>query len=99
MCGRGIIPDRDEWALDKHGDALCHDCHIQAVLLLKTQGVDWEGQTFGYELGAAEQFCSAPEFDTTMFDDETTSVSKSKPGRNEQCPCGSGKKYKRCCGK
>ena len=22
-----------------------------------------------------------------------------KVGRNEQCPCGSGKKYKQCCGK
>lgn len=22
-----------------------------------------------------------------------------KPGRNDPCPCGSGKKYKRCCGK
>jgi len=21
----------------------------------------------------------------------------SKPGRNDPCPCGSGKKYKRCC--
>ena len=21
------------------------------------------------------------------------------PGRNDPCPCGSGKKYKRCCGK
>jgi len=25
--------------------------------------------------------------------------SPKKPGRNEPCPCGSGKKYKRCCGK
>jgi len=25
--------------------------------------------------------------------------SQSKTGRNEQCPCGSGKKYKKCCGK
>jgi len=25
-------------------------------------------------------------------------VSSSKVGRNEPCPCGSGKKYKRCCG-
>ncbi|MCS7316064.1 MAG: HEAT repeat domain-containing protein [Bryobacteraceae bacterium] len=25
-------------------------------------------------------------------------VSPSKPGRNEPCPCGSGRKYKRCCG-
>jgi uncharacterized protein len=24
---------------------------------------------------------------------------KSKPGRNDSCPCGSGLKYKRCCGK
>jgi preprotein translocase subunit SecA len=22
-----------------------------------------------------------------------------KIGRNDQCPCGSGKKYKQCCGK
>ncbi|MBR0400159.1 MAG: SEC-C domain-containing protein [Mogibacterium sp.] len=24
---------------------------------------------------------------------------KKKPGRNDPCPCGSGKKYKHCCGK
>lgn len=26
-----------------------------------------------------------------------TQVSEKKPGRNELCPCGSGKKYKYCC--
>lgn len=26
-------------------------------------------------------------------------ISDKKPGRNELCPCGSGKKYKKCCGK
>jgi preprotein translocase subunit SecA len=26
-------------------------------------------------------------------------VKQKSPGRNEQCPCGSGKKYKNCCGK
>ncbi len=26
-------------------------------------------------------------------------VRRQKPGRNEPCPCGSGKKYKKCCGK
>jgi len=25
-------------------------------------------------------------------------AAKSKPGRNDPCPCGSGKKYKKCCG-
>lgn len=30
---------------------------------------------------------------------ETTSPApKSKPGRNDPCPCGSGVKYKKCCG-
>ena len=27
------------------------------------------------------------------------SFSRKKPGRNDPCPCGSGKKYKNCCGK
>tara|TARA_Y100001954_G_scaffold25563_1_gene23280 strand:- start:308 stop:739 length:432 start_codon:yes stop_codon:yes gene_type:complete len=27
-----------------------------------------------------------------------TSIAKSKVGRNQTCPCGSGKKYKYCCG-
>lgn len=29
----------------------------------------------------------------------TTIVKEKKIGRNEKCPCGSGKKYKHCCGK
>lgn len=33
-----------------------------------------------------------------QFNRDTTAVSK-KVGRNEPCPCGSGKKYKKCCGK
>lgn len=30
---------------------------------------------------------------------KTTVVNDKKIGRNEPCPCGSGKKYKKCCGK
>jgi uncharacterized protein len=29
---------------------------------------------------------------------QTVSGSTAKVGRNDPCPCGSGKKYKRCCG-
>ena len=29
----------------------------------------------------------------------TTVVKEKKIGRNEPCPCGSGKKYKHCCGR
>jgi SWIM/SEC-C metal-binding protein len=28
-----------------------------------------------------------------------TKIAEKKVGRNEPCPCGSGKKYKKCCGK
>ena len=31
---------------------------------------------------------------------ESTTIRKEKKiGRNDPCPCGSGKKYKKCCGK
>jgi len=30
---------------------------------------------------------------------ETEKAKQSKPGRNDPCPCGSGKKYKKCCGR
>ena len=38
---------------------------------------------------------------TNAGDEGTTQpvVKKEEPGRNDPCPCGSGKKYKNCCGK
>lgn len=35
---------------------------------------------------------------TNMLED-LNRVEQKKPGRNDPCPCGSGKKYKRCCGR
>jgi uncharacterized protein YecA (UPF0149 family) len=34
-----------------------------------------------------------PDFNTTTF------IAEKKVGRNEACHCGSGKKYKKCCGR
>lgn len=34
-----------------------------------------------------------------QFRQDKIFVAEKKPGRNEPCPCGSGKKYKNCCGK
>ena len=31
--------------------------------------------------------------------ERNTVVKKEKVGRNDPCPCGSGKKYKKCCGR
>ena len=33
------------------------------------------------------------------YKDSKTVVNENKIGRNDPCPCGSGKKYKKCCGK
>jgi hypothetical protein len=41
-------------------------------------------------------------FETIRLDEETTTKSisrRKRPRRNAPCPCGSGKKYKKCCGK
>ena len=34
-----------------------------------------------------------------LLDKPKTKRAEKKVGRNEPCPCGSGKKYKKCCGK
>lgn len=36
--------------------------------------------------------------DGDITDEIADDQASSKVGRNSQCPCGSGKKYKRCCG-
>lgn len=35
----------------------------------------------------------------TAYNKSKTVVNEAKIGRNDACPCGSGKKYKKCCGK
>jgi hypothetical protein len=42
-----------------------------------------------------------PVFSSDEYDlesEESEPVTPPKPGRNDPCPCGSGKKYKKCCG-
>ncbi len=45
----------------------------------------YESKTFSKTLGYIEEEYAKPKFDAT------------KIGRNDPCPCGSGKKYKKCC--
>ena len=37
--------------------------------------------------------------DFCKYNYEAPVIAEKKPGRNDICPCGSGKKYKKCCGK
>jgi preprotein translocase subunit SecA len=58
----------------------------------------------------AEWLYTLPEWDALLTEERrkelykeqkssTTIVKPKKIGRNDPCPCGSGKKYKQCCGK
>ena len=42
---------------------------------------------------------NAPICETCLVEIVEPITIESVPGRNEACSCGSGKKYKRCCGK
>ncbi len=40
-----------------------------------------------------------PDFSSSKPQSPINAISHPKAGRNDPCPCGSGKKYKKCCGK
>jgi hypothetical protein len=46
-----------------------------------------------------KMFRQAVEQEARRKTKKRKSRSKKKPGRNDPCPCGSGQKYKKCCGK
>ncbi|MFH1896007.1 MAG: SEC-C metal-binding domain-containing protein, partial [bacterium] len=52
------------------------------------------------DLGVADEVAALAEGRTRRPPTKPTTVTKdAKVGRNDPCPCGSGKKYKKCCGK
>ncbi len=55
--------------------------------IISSTTVLYRSNAFSRTLGIIEDNESKPQIDTTQ-----------KIGRNDPCPCGSGKKYKKCCG-
>ncbi len=53
----------------------------------------------GYPSGARLMLSSAGEDDYDAYENGTYRREEAKIGRNDPCPCGSGKKYKKCCGR
>ena len=51
--------------------------------------IDWE---------APSDETSAPIYTRTPYTPPQSYIAPPRTGRNEPCPCGSGKKYKKCCG-
>jgi preprotein translocase subunit SecA len=61
---------------------------------------------FGGQTTSASSGAAAPAKPSDVVSEAVEAVSKAKPvrvgpkvGRNDACPCGSGKKFKNCCGK
>lgn len=74
-----------------------------------TLTIDFEKLFFNMLAAQADYLFSLPEWDAVLGKEKMEEVAKAYkksktvikekvPGRNEPCPCGSGKKYKKCCG-
>lgn len=72
--------------------------------------VDFEKLYFNMLDAKAEWLYTLKQWDAILLDERRkeikkeynkskTYVNENKTGRNDPCPCGSGKKYKKCCGK
>lgn len=72
--------------------------------------IDFEKLYFNMLDAKAEYLYSLPQWEAIFseekrrqiqfsYRDSKTVRNENKVGRNDQCPCGSGKKYKKCCGK
>jgi hypothetical protein len=71
--------------------------------------IDFEKLYFNMLEAKADHLYSLPQWDSVLSEEERqeivkthkkskTVVKEKEPGRNDPCPCGSGKKYKKCCG-
>lgn len=72
--------------------------------------IDYEKLYFNMLDSKADYLYTLPQWDRIFSEDKRkeirndwknskTIVNEPKVGRNDPCPCGSGKKYKKCCGK
>lgn len=72
--------------------------------------IDFEKLYFNMLDAKAEWLYGLPQWDDILdqekrkeikkeYNKSKTFVNENKIGRNDDCPCGSGKKYKKCCGK
>lgn len=71
--------------------------------------IDFEKLFFNMHGAEADYLYTIPAWDNILtnekkeeiikeFKKSKTVVKEKEPGRNDPCPCGSGKKYKKCCG-
>lgn len=98
--------------LDGINDSLKTPNPIETMEEDTVVNLDYDNEKLYYNMvGAkADWLYELPQWDTLLTEDvrkklfkeqklSNTVVRDKKVGRNDPCPCGSGKKYKKCCGK
>ncbi|MCY6485249.1 SEC-C metal-binding domain-containing protein [Clostridium aestuarii] len=98
--------------LDGINESLKNDLDIEAVEA-DTEielNIDFEKLYFNMLDAKADYLYSLPQWNGILSEEKRKEITKEwrasktvvkpmKIGRNDLCPCGSGKKYKKCCGK
>ncbi|QJA09744.1 SEC-C domain-containing protein [Romboutsia sp. CE17] len=98
--------------LDGISESLQEDIDLESIEVDKkvTVKIDFEKLYYNMVAVEAHWLHSLPGWEdilseekrkelTKAFKNSKTIVKEAKVGRNDACPCGSGKKYKKCCGK
>ena len=82
-----------------HPDGLID--HLQRWTSFEDHAPDWDSEIDDFTDESFEPYESfdALEDDYISVNDTTVRNEGVKIGRNDKCPCGSGKKYKKCCGR
>lgn len=98
--------------IDGISESLKEDIELEAVEVDKAVSIkiDWEKLYANMVTVEAHWLYNLPGWETILpaearkqmqkaYKNSKTVVKEDKVGRNDACPCGSGKKYKKCCGK
>jgi len=86
------LPSAIKNMIDK--DPSLKDRFIKIAKQMEADGVDMNSASAMRKWAKANQ----KKIREQEFGAVKTVVKEKEPGRNDPCPCGSGKKYKKCCG-
>ncbi len=89
---------RSEYMFEEGGNTVINDSDILDYFLYKKVPVSIDNVPTGIARKTRQRKNPVSQF--VMFTPHTAYESNKKdlPGRNDPCMCGSGKKYKKCCG-
>jgi hypothetical protein len=84
----------EDGLLDTHDEDVLFDSHDEDELI---DSYDEDEFFDSHDEEGFDEDCNRPE--PIKYTGTEPIKKEKKPGRNDPCPCGSGKKYKKCCGK